>query len=131
MGAALSGRNQVHVAFHDRLTALRQPLDCPVHGFLVAGKAAGKRIQGHGFNIRQRRPQVIPQPALVAPLVFFAGLLLQEGDGQAGAQNGLGPQVMAKPADRKVGAVKVFHVRGELEAGTGVAFTDRVDHFQL
>ena len=131
MGAALGGGNQVHVAFHHRVATFRQPLDGPVYGFFVTGEAAGKRFQRDRFDIRQGRAQIIPQAVLVEPLVFFAGLFLQEGHPKAWAQYGLGAQVMAQAADRKIGAVEVFWIRRELQAGTGVALANSVDHFQL
>ena len=128
VSTALGGGNQVHVAFHDRFAAFRQPLDRPVHRFLVAGEAAGERVQWHRLDIRQRRAQVIPQSILVAPLVLLAGFILQEGHRQPRAQHRFGAKVVAQTADREIGAVEVGRVRSELQPGTGVALAYGVDH---
>ena len=131
MGTTLGSGNQIDITFQHRITALRQPLDSPVHGFLVAGETAGEGFQRHRFNIGQSRSQVIPKTVLVEPLVFLAGLLLQKGHRQSRAKNRLGTKVVAQAADRKIGTVKIFGVRRELQAGTGVALAYGINHFQL
>ena len=128
MGAALGGRNQVNVTLHNRFATFRQPLERPVHRFLVAGKAARERLQRYGFDVGKLGAQVVPQTALVAPFIFITGVFLQESDVQAGTENGLGAQVVAQTADGKFRAVEVAWVRGELQSGTGVPLAHRVDN---
>src|SRR5690606_1476795 len=131
VGTALGSGNQVDITFQYRVAALWQPLDSPVHGFLVARETASKGFQRHRFNISQGGSQVIPKTVLVEPLVFLAGFLLQEGHRQSRAKNRLGTKVMAQAADREIRTVKVLRVRRELQAGTGIALAYGINHFQL
>ena len=131
MGAPLGGGNQVNVAFHHRFATFREPLDGPVHSFLVTGKAAGEWLQRYRFDVCQLGTQVITQTAFITPFVLVTGLLLQEGDVQARAKYGLGPQVMAQAADGEFRAVKVAGIRGELQPGTGVTLAHGVDNCKV
>ena len=131
MGTALGGGNQVDVAFHDGIAALWQPLDGPIHRFLITGETAGEGLKRHGFDVCQGSTQVVPQAVLIEPLVFLAGFFLQECHHQARAQHRLGPQIMPQTANGEIGTVEVFRIGGELQAGTGVALANGINHLQL
>ncbi|MCY1436023.1 hypothetical protein D9M71_521380 [compost metagenome] len=100
--AALSGRNQVDVAFLDAVAALGQPQQGPVGSFLVPRQAAAERLVGQAQEIADRVDQVGTQAVFIAPFDFFAAGLVFEADQQPRAQDRLGLEHVLEAADGKL-----------------------------
>ena len=103
MSAALGSGDQVDVAFLNAVTALGQPQQGPVDGFLVTGQAAAEWLIGQAFKFADGIDQIRTQAVFVMPLDLFVGVFVFERDQQPRAQHSLGLEHVLKAADGKLG----------------------------
>ena len=131
MSTTLGRWNQVVVAFLNTVATLRQPQQRPVDGFFITRQAAAKGFVGQALKFTDRVDQIGAQAVFVMPLDFFAGAFVFKADQQPRTQYGLGLEHVLETADRELGRIKVFWVRRKIHAGTGVAFANGADDFQV
>ena len=92
MGAALRGRDQVHIAFGHDLAALRQPLHRPVYAFAVLAYRPRKGLCGQGLVFVGCLTQIVDKAVFETPLfalrlVFLHGIVNKLNE-QPGAEYG-------------------------------------------
>src|SRR3990167_4421791 len=108
MGTALSGGDQVDVAFLHRVAAFRQPQQRPIYRFLVARQAAAEWLIGQSFKFADRIHQVGAQAVFVHPLDFLATGFVLETDREPRTQYSLGFQYVLETADRELEGVEIL-----------------------
>ena len=131
VGTALSGRNQVDVAFLQQLAAVRQPVHCPVHPFGGAGHGAAERLSWQYVVTSGMDFQVILEAIFVVPLGAVFSIRGVKADTQARAQYGFGAQHVLQAWNGKFRRVEVFRVGQETHAGAGFLFRAAVHHLQI
>ncbi len=92
MGATLSRRDQVHVAFLQQVAAFRQPVQGPVDPFGFAGHGAAEGLLRNGFPTGGVDREVVFETVFVVPLGAVFGVRGVEDDFQARTQHGFGAQ---------------------------------------
>ena len=103
VGAALSRRDQVDVAFLNAVSTFRQPQQCPVDGFFITRQAAAKRLVRQALEFADRIDQIRTQAVFVMPFDLFTAAFVFKGDQQPRTQYGLGFEYVLEAADRKLG----------------------------
>ena len=68
VGAALRGRDEIHIAFGHDLAALRQPLHRPVYAFAVLAYRPRKRLCGQGLVFVGCLTQIVDKAVFETPL---------------------------------------------------------------
>ena len=131
VGTALSGRDQVDVAFLHAVAAFWQPQQRPIDGFFITGQAAAERLVWQALEFADRVNQVRAQAVFVMPLDFFAGAFVFKTDQQPRAQHRLGLEHVLEAADRELRRIEVFWVRRKVHAGPGVALANRANDFKV
>ncbi|MND87283.1 hypothetical protein D3C80_792780 [compost metagenome] len=121
MSAAERGRNQVHIGFGEAFAPFRQPAQGPVHRRLIRAEGADEGLLRQAGELLDRIDEVILEAILVAPLQLDAGVLVEELDGEAGAEHGLGLEQVLQLGDREARRVEVARLWPEAHPGACVA----------
>ena len=126
MGAAQGRRNQVDVALAHHLAAVGDPLQGPIDRFVVALGRTGEGLCRHRFAFAEGLAQVTGEAVVVLPGLGagLAARAIGEGDGETGAEHGLGAQQVLEAPDGQPVRVEVRSVRQKAYPRAGVAAVD-------
>ena len=131
VGAAFSGRNEVHIAFADARFRIRNPSHGPICHFRTAFDGTREGLFRQERTLRELVRQVATKATGVKPLFAFVGGFVEQLDAKARAQHRLGAQHVAQARYQHLVAVKVAAVRPEADAGARDAARRLADHLEL
>ena len=121
MGATERGGNEVHIGFGEAFAPFRQPAQGPVHRRLLGAERADEGLLRQAGELLDRIDEVILEAVFVAPLQLDAGVLVEELDGEARAEHGLGFEQVLELGDREARRIEVARLWPEAHPGAGVA----------
>ena len=131
MRSALGGRNQVDVAFGNRVFPIQQPHESPFDCLALGLEIAAERFLGQPFALLELIDQVLSQSTGIKPFLFLAGRLDLELDLEPWAQHGLRAQHMLESGNREFLGIEELRIRPEAHRGASILLPHLAHHFEL
>lgn len=132
MGAALSRRDQVNVAFLHAFAAFWQPQQGPVHSLFIARQTTNKGFIGQAQVFADRIDQIGAQAVFVMPFDFLAaGFVLKSSPTSPGHNTALALSTCLRRLTENLKLSKYLASGQKCTLVPVLRFTHRADDFKL